>query len=609
MAGVLQVNKENLAQSYEKIAEAIRNADFVSFDTEFSGLRHTDSDFPEVHKFDSNQEVYENWAFVADHYSLFQVGISTYKYSEQRGQYVEQNFSFLIHPTGEEPKLWRADTMTFLAKFKFDFNKCFAKGMPCFQLSSIPNLASILESPDYLEQLYSHFDKLDAHSKRTSKMYFSKQYSRPAIDEARAVIERARQMADKQETSIKFELAVNDTWTYLSDLKNQEIVKFKEQEKISMSLKKKGDTWTVDINRQNIGGNKNKVATPKQADISEKSTPAKSETTQDTLAQEEEATEIKKELKDGQEEEILEKVKDDISQGSMLNPKIQFLSEKAGFSLIFIELLRVKVPVVAHCCLYDWLYLFKNCHGNLPRSLVEFTSTLTSHFRVIWDTKYLTDLVGKIDPSIKGALGDIYKSIREATEGKFELVSRPEFSEDLLHDAGFDSSITGFSFLYLIYTLGISKKPLKEAVEGVSGPLSKDSPIFKVSEFTQFVQESNFLKLVFPHRYLNLLKPEGGCSCESEVIWCKLDTSIEDEKSRVLLEEIQDHILEEYSIQLYKITTKTFYIHLLDGDAKSVTSTLDSLNQKFKEAVTFTDHSGREKPNLDRFWMTRFKPI
>lgn len=611
MSAILQVDKGNLSHNYAEIATAIKYSDFIAIDTEFSGLKYYHDHFPGIFKFDSNQDAYEKMAFVADHYSLFQVGISTYKYSAEKGRYVEQNFSFLIHPAGEEPKIWNGGSVNFLAKYKFDFNKCFAKGLPIFQLNKVEDLKALLKSDDHLDDLYRHFLKSEINAKESSKMYLSKHFSKPAIDEFDSVIERASQMADKQETSLKFELLVNDTWTILSDPKNKAVNDLKEKNWISFSLKKKGNVSTVEIKRKGAGGGseKSKEKTGESNKNSQKSTPAKSEITEDTIVkdQDEESSETKTELKVEENDETPKNDKADKSDAEFSRLKLKLLSEKAGFSLIFLEILKSKKQLIGHCCLFDWLYIFKNCFDDLPEKVEDFFAILTSSFESVWDTKYLAEVASKIDPSINPTLAKLYQYIKNTTTDKFDLVSRAEFSEDLQHDAGYDSSITGFCFIYLIYTIGISKKSLVQAAETDGNDLSIYSPIFKASEFANLVQESNKFKNVNPYRMLDLMNLEQGGENQDEVIWCMIDSSLNEGKLRCLIRDIQDHILENWSIQVHKLTVNEFYIHILDGDEKAVHDAIKSLNERFKDNVKFTDYANRDKCNLDRFWINRFK--
>ena len=92
----MEISLENFTEKLPLITKSIQTADFIAFDTEFSGSKLTLDDKP--HDFDTFADKYRKNSFAVKSLLAFQVGITTFAWSDHKKRYVARPFNFLLFP-------------------------------------------------------------------------------------------------------------------------------------------------------------------------------------------------------------------------------------------------------------------------------------------------------------------------------------------------------------------------------------------------------------------------------------------------------------------------------------------------------------------------------
>ena len=139
----------------------------------------------------------------------------------------------------------------------------------------------------------------------------------------------------------------------------------------------------------------------------------------------------------------------------------ELVKDELGFSLYIDYLCKKKIPIIGHNIYYDMMFLYDKLIGDLPDNFYAFKQKIHEYFPKIYDTKYISTVLTKKYKKCnieKTNLDNVYKTIikdkfvtyvdffPDAPNG-FCLYN--DMERDKLHDAGYDSIITGRSFILL----------------------------------------------------------------------------------------------------------------------------------------------------------------
>lgn len=124
-----------------------------------------------------------------------------------------------------------------------------------------------------------------------------------------------------------------------------------------------------------------------------------------------------------------------------------------GVSIVFSAILAARKPIVLHNGLFDLGYLYSHFINTLPETLSEFQNNIRNLFPDIYDTKTLAKTIEN-SPFKRLNLEGLYNSCSkfEGLKERVRYFVDDDFSNLLnsnLHDAGYDSFLTGLIFLYL----------------------------------------------------------------------------------------------------------------------------------------------------------------
>lgn len=115
------------------VLECINDADFIAFDTEFTGL--SNGEF-RMHQYESLQDRYLKIKVNIEEFWLCQLGISTFKYIPEQDVYTAQVFNIYTNPKHRKLGL-TVSSMSFLVANGFDMNLLFRDGIDCIREGNV----------------------------------------------------------------------------------------------------------------------------------------------------------------------------------------------------------------------------------------------------------------------------------------------------------------------------------------------------------------------------------------------------------------------------------------------------------------------------------------
>ncbi|KAK7475651.1 hypothetical protein BaRGS_00033077 [Batillaria attramentaria] len=158
MCEVLRSSFEALFPSIEK---AIKQADFVAIDTEFTGLVTDGQNRPSL--FDTSEERYRKLRNSVTHLSVRQFGLSAFIKDKNSSGYEAHTYNFPLIPASFGPVdscyIVQASSTEFLCRFNFDFNKCAYEGVPFLNDVQERLLCQSIDSGALFSGLERQFDE------------------------------------------------------------------------------------------------------------------------------------------------------------------------------------------------------------------------------------------------------------------------------------------------------------------------------------------------------------------------------------------------------------------------------------------------------------------
>lgn len=134
MGGITVVTNGNFASVLPSILHHLKEADFVAFDTELTGLCMGSSN--KYFFYDDINERYKKLRESANNFGMIQFGLSAFKFKPSGSRYSSTSWSFHIFPVTSDSnndfRKWtlQLSSIAFLRNNGFDFNKTFLEGIP-----------------------------------------------------------------------------------------------------------------------------------------------------------------------------------------------------------------------------------------------------------------------------------------------------------------------------------------------------------------------------------------------------------------------------------------------------------------------------------------------
>ncbi|XP_070571819.1 poly(A)-specific ribonuclease PNLDC1-like [Ptychodera flava] len=155
-----EVLRSQFEDELPRIIEIIKACDFISIDTEFTGLQTRDNDNPSL--FDSPAERYVKLKRIAKQFTICQFGLSAFVKHPTENRYESRTYNFYLFPiacsTVDDNFACQASSVEFLCKHKLDFNKFIYEGIPYLngdqerELRQQLHLQPILLSREHLDE-------------------------------------------------------------------------------------------------------------------------------------------------------------------------------------------------------------------------------------------------------------------------------------------------------------------------------------------------------------------------------------------------------------------------------------------------------------------------
>ena len=92
----MDITNINFLESLPLITQSIHSADFIAYDTEFSGLSIGFDD--KQHDYDSAEDRYQKLKHNCQRMNAFQIGLCTFKWDRAKQRYSMRPFNFYVFP-------------------------------------------------------------------------------------------------------------------------------------------------------------------------------------------------------------------------------------------------------------------------------------------------------------------------------------------------------------------------------------------------------------------------------------------------------------------------------------------------------------------------------
>jgi len=412
----MEITTENFHKELEDIKQAIQEWDFIAMDTEFTGLEIRGK--AEKCDFDNTNILYRKHKFICEKFQAIQVGLAIFTWNEQKGIYYSRPYNFYVLPTSElegedKPMMFDPGTCKFLEKHNFSWNMLFQSGISYKQSERKDQIETkwrLVAEKGYRSRRVAH--ALSSSSKRKLKQYikqiqdfwFDKNKTKLTIEEESSSVRTELRKQIFRQLNVKNVLSVT---------KNGE-----DPCKIEITKNENFDNdwfWNIETDDEEPSGG--------QPDNSEY---AKLVTTS---------------IKYNNERKVEEAAR-----------AHTLFRKEYGFTDIVDQIVENKKPLVAHNCLFDLIYFYRQFIGDLPKNFNGFRDKWRDAFPFTFDTKYISWKIVKFP---KSDLGNVYKFCTEGPKYK-EMVSvkfHPGFDkykkETKCHEAGYDAHMTGWVFATL----------------------------------------------------------------------------------------------------------------------------------------------------------------
>ena len=435
------VNNENYKQVFDIFKSSCDNSKFVSFDCEMTGLNleiktePTRYDTQEFRYFKIKQEV--------EKFDLIQLGLTFFIEKEKlknendinsdknniEQYYLERSFTFYLF---KNPKnkyfnyeknknkfnlgaFAHPNSLKFLIQNNFDFNELISKGIHYNKLSYedkiknyLINKKKIINNCTFFLNKENEKDLVENIIKMTEFLLLTKVES----GQKKPIL----QLKLKNKQTLSYFLGYNYKEVLFID--NFNIQKSKNEENmVEIKLSKNADTSLFDINYNSLDNFKNLLRTN---------------------------TKMIYELKYQPQNKINEINEENINQ---------LVEEELGFTKYIKYLSNKRIPIIGHNIYFDSIFIYDKLIGDLPDDFYSFKSEIHKYFPIIYDTKSISVLMKKYEKSGLDSLHrtiiknkyNSYVSFVEDIENGFNMYKNNE----KLHDAGYDSKITGECFILM----------------------------------------------------------------------------------------------------------------------------------------------------------------
>ena len=435
------VYNENQKEAFEIFKETCDKSQYVSFDCEMTGINlGTKTDGT---KYDSQEFRYCKQRKVVSKLDLIQLGFTFYqektkkiekepekdkeqKEIEEKQFYLERTFLFYVYKNSKlkmlDDELFESElrahpaTLKFLGESNFDFNILIKKGI---NFNKLQNKDKIKKALNTKKLLLSN-----------GAMFLSKENESILIDK---VIQLTQFILNGKSNSFEINFPNNQLLLFFLGINFKKLLNI-DGFIITKSFQKEKDKIIIISKKENI-----------------------------SLKEFEKKYQSFDNFKISITNDINKIYQSRYQLGCFGNDEIidQLTNEELGFSRFIEYLCSKKIHIIGHNIYFDMMFLYDKLIGDLPEDFFSFKKKIHEYFPIIYDTKYISTILTQEYKKCnieKTSLENVYKTILkdrfdiyvdffpDAVNG-FCLYS--DMERDKLHDAGYDSIITGRCFILL----------------------------------------------------------------------------------------------------------------------------------------------------------------
>ena len=123
----MNILRSTLSENLSLVLDSINEADYIAFDTEFTGLS---DGLVRTHQYDSLQDRYLKIKSTIEQFWICQLGLATFKFDAVQDSYIAQVFNIYMHPAQRKLAV-SISSMKFLVENEFNMNLLFKDGISC----------------------------------------------------------------------------------------------------------------------------------------------------------------------------------------------------------------------------------------------------------------------------------------------------------------------------------------------------------------------------------------------------------------------------------------------------------------------------------------------
>ncbi|CAG2163274.1 unnamed protein product [Oppiella nova] len=398
----MDVTRHNFLETLREIEAIISAADFATIDTELSGLRRLDTKGMQL--LDTADERYAKLKQSIAGFSLIQFGLTCFQAvpndTADGHHYACHSYNFYIFPQkssginkamGDRVFSVQTSSLQFLASNGFDFNKLIIDGISYLNDAEEKLCVEAIEA-----QKKANAESAAANSSTTGGK------SSPAVS---ALTDEDKRFVD--EIVVKVREFMADESRETIDLSPCNAFK---RRLIYESLKSQDFNDSVEMKTVMVSQN----SSDRYVSVSK----------------------VDKLVKERKDEESL--------------------TEAIGFSKIIQLLIKYQKPIIGHNVLLDLMHTFNQFIEPLPNDYKTFRNLIHAIFPIVYDTKHIASAPVFKDKLENTALGDLHERLKTSPFKTIdvELKNGKHCDGKALHEAGYDSYVTGVCFVGLVHYLG-----------------------------------------------------------------------------------------------------------------------------------------------------------
>ena len=451
------VFNDNYQEIFPIFKETVDSADFVSFDCEMTGV--TLESKTDGTKYDIQQFRYIKQKEVVEKFNLIQIGFTFYIKKSKEVEiediqkiddfYIERTFTFYLFKNSKlrflnknifsSEMMCNPASLKFLNENHFDLNILVSKGITYNKLEYKDEISKTLKNEKFLFSNNAMFLSKVNENNIIEKI----------IDITEFLLKDHSENKNKKKDSMIVTLNSKQTMLYLLginlkkllSLNNFTVSKYNGEKKIKENKKDKNKNEEVE----------EKIQIPPNSLIIEK--------TKRNLIKEEFETKFTSfdnfKLIIKNDPTLIYQSRFQISTQPSDEIIETLTNNELGFSQFIQLIINKKLPIIGHNIYFDMMFIYDKLIGDLPEKFYSFKKKIHNYFPKIYDTKAIGMLLKKFE---KTKLDDLYKILMKRNYNNYikfyadvknGFAIYNDFENNKLHDAGYDSIITGRCFVLM----------------------------------------------------------------------------------------------------------------------------------------------------------------